>query len=501
MSEQITTEQRAATTAANSQAIPLAEIDRDPSNPRKHFDEDALTDLAASITEHGVIQPIVVRPVPLDAEPRLVDAARYWIVAGERRWRASIQAGRESIPAIVREDLTADQVAMLQVIENLQRADLSLHETAAGVSHLVARVGNTEAARQLGKSAAWISKHANLATLDPRVVALVEGGQLTSADMAHDLDTLIERCQEGVDAGVSFLESRAASVLDLATRGELRRSQLRDHLQRTQDDIAYHLRKGLIPSAPAQTPSAPNSGRTDDLPLTEPTNPPTGEKQAASTPQEAPAQATPKAGEQPANQPDATIQQSAAPNSAMAARIASTFNRIADAIGADATGDVDEWECDDASRYVHQSDHESGLIVGAFLPPPAQQDPGADPTETETLPLQIQLELAPEQAERLVAWIEAGGLDCEAPAATAAKTFDSGEEALEHFIAECLADAPGESVKGGAISGAYTRYCHAHGVEPITSWPLISQRLRAAGYEHKRKAAGKFYLNCALVDA
>ena len=490
-----------ATTAANSQTIPLVEIDRDPSNPRKHFDEDALADLAASIAAHGVIQPIVVRPVPPDADPRLVDAASYWIVAGERRWRASIKAGRDHIPAIVREDLTGDQVAMLQVIENLQRADLSLHETAAGVAQLVARIGNAEAAKQLGKSPAWISKHANVATLDPRVVALVEGGQLSSADMAHDLDTLIERCQEGVDAGVSFLEARATSVLEMATRGELRRSQLRDHLQRTHDDIAYHQRKGLIPSAPTQTPSEPNSARTDDLPLSEPTSPPAGDKPATTKPQVAPAQASAKTDEQPANQPDAIIQRSAAPNRAMAARIASTFNRIADAISANVTGEVDEWECDDASRYVHQCDRDSGLIVGAFLPPSSQQGPGADPTAAENLPLQIQLELAPDQAEHLVRWIEAGGLDGKAPSAPPTKTFESGEEALEHFIAECLADAPGESVKGGAISGAYTRYCHAHGVEPITSWPLISQRLRAAGYEHKRKAAGKFYLNCALVSA
>lgn len=489
-----------ATTAANSQTIPLAEIDRDPSNPRKHFDEGALADLAASITEHGVIQPIVVRPVPLDAEPRLVDAARYWIVAGERRWRASIEAGRESIPAIVREDLTADQVAMLQVIENLQRADLSLHETAAGVSHLVARVGNTEAARQLGKSAAWISKHANVATLDPRVFALVEGGQLTSADMAHDLDTLIERCQEGVDAGVSFLESRATSVLDLATRGELRRSQLRDHLQRTHEDIAYHKRKGLIESQPTGQASAAAS--TTALPLREP-------KQAGSEASETASDGRAPANKSAAGQqrqaaptkPDEIIRQSAAPDRAIAARIESTFNRIADAIGADATGDVDEWEFDDSSRYVHKADHDSRLIAGTFLPPPSQQDPGADPSAAEYLPLQIQLELGPQQAERLVAWIEAGGLDGNAPAASAAKTFDSGEEALDHFIAECLADAPGESVKAGAISGAYTRYCHAHGVEPITSWPVISQTLRAAGYEHKRKAAGKFYLNCALVAA
>lgn len=99
--------------------IKLAEIDTDPEQPRRHFDETALAELAASIKEHGILQPIVVVP----------HKGRYQIVAGERRFRASKQAGIEKIPALVR-TVSGQHKLELSLIENLQRRDLNVLETA-----------------------------------------------------------------------------------------------------------------------------------------------------------------------------------------------------------------------------------------------------------------------------------------------------------------------------------------------------------------------------------
>ena len=100
----------------------LAEIEPDKNQPRKAFDDTALSELAASITEHGVLQPIVVRPSP---------AGGYIIVAGERRWRAARLAGLTEIPALIK-DISDTQAMEIALIENLQREDLDPVEEALG---------------------------------------------------------------------------------------------------------------------------------------------------------------------------------------------------------------------------------------------------------------------------------------------------------------------------------------------------------------------------------
>src|ERR1700729_366300 len=104
--------------------IPLASIVKNPQNPRKHFDEATLKELAASIKVHGVRQPVLVRPDPLDKK-------KFELVVGERRWRASKIAGKAEIPAIV--DELDDQSALeIMVIENLQREDVHPLDEARG---------------------------------------------------------------------------------------------------------------------------------------------------------------------------------------------------------------------------------------------------------------------------------------------------------------------------------------------------------------------------------
>ena len=109
------------------ETLPLREIEPDPDQPRKTFDHDTLGELAASIAEHGLLQPIAVRPHGV---------GRYLIVAGERRWRASRMAGLTEVPVIVK-DVTDEQAMELALVENLQREDLDPVEEAAGIRELM----------------------------------------------------------------------------------------------------------------------------------------------------------------------------------------------------------------------------------------------------------------------------------------------------------------------------------------------------------------------------
>lgn len=129
-------------------------IDPDPDQPRTYFSPEAHQELVGSVRQHGVIQPIVVRPHPGNED-------RFMIIAGERRWRASIEAQLDEIPAIVR-NLPPDVVLAIQLIENIQREDLVLADAINSVGRLVAKFGRAKAIEMSGKSSGWISKHSSL---------------------------------------------------------------------------------------------------------------------------------------------------------------------------------------------------------------------------------------------------------------------------------------------------------------------------------------------------
>lgn len=155
-------------------SLPVAEIVPSPSNPRKHFDETYIAELAESIKAHGLIQPITVRPLPLDAilqynKRRKHDDdshPRYEIIVGECRWRAAQQAGLTEIPGFWRE-LDDKQVLELQVIENLQRRDVHEIEEAEGYEALMKRHGYTadEIAAKIGKSRGYVYARLKLTAL------------------------------------------------------------------------------------------------------------------------------------------------------------------------------------------------------------------------------------------------------------------------------------------------------------------------------------------------
>jgi ParB family chromosome partitioning protein len=152
--------------------LPLREIEPDPAQPRKTFEETSLAELAASIAEHGLLQPIVVRPN--------VNGG-YTIIAGERRWRACRIAGLTDVPVIVK-DVTDEQAMELALIENLQREDLDPVEEACGIKDLMERYGLTQeqAARQLGKSRSALANSLRLLGLPPKALELLKSGFISA---------------------------------------------------------------------------------------------------------------------------------------------------------------------------------------------------------------------------------------------------------------------------------------------------------------------------------
>ena len=152
--------------------LPVREIEPDPDQPRKNFDEDAMAALAESIGENGLLQPIAVRAKKT--------GPGYVIIAGERRWRAARLAGLDEVPVIIK-DVTDEQAAALALIENLQREDLDPIEVAEGCRQLIDKYGLTQesAAKKLGKSRSAVTNSLRLLALPEDVRRMVSGGKLS----------------------------------------------------------------------------------------------------------------------------------------------------------------------------------------------------------------------------------------------------------------------------------------------------------------------------------
>ncbi|MDD7428544.1 MAG: ParB/RepB/Spo0J family partition protein [Oscillospiraceae bacterium] len=151
--------------------VRLTDIEPNKNQPRKNFDEAEIQKLAESISEHGLIQPIIVRPIADE---------RYQIVAGERRWRACKVAGISEIPIIVRE-LTDEDTAKIALIENIQRADLNPIEEAAAYKQLIDNYGITQEAlaKMVGKSRSVIANSVRLLNLPERVQDMLKNDEIT----------------------------------------------------------------------------------------------------------------------------------------------------------------------------------------------------------------------------------------------------------------------------------------------------------------------------------
>ena len=158
-------------TADGLAQLPVADIRPDPKQPRRHFDSEALDELAASIAAKGVIQPVIVRPL---------GEGQFQLVAGERRWRAAQRAQLHEIPAIIR-NLDEREVMALALIENLQREDLNPIEEARAYQRLSEEEGLTQAeiAQLVDKSRSHVANLMRLLALPEQVIDLVEQGQLS----------------------------------------------------------------------------------------------------------------------------------------------------------------------------------------------------------------------------------------------------------------------------------------------------------------------------------
>ena len=231
------------TESTGSLSLPISQVESCSSQPRKSFDEASLAELADSIREHGIIQPLTVRKLA---------SGYYQIIAGERRWRAARIAGLQEVPVIV---IEADdrKAAELAMIENLQREDLNPMEEAAGFQSLIETYHMTqeEAARQVGKSRSAVTNSLRLLSLTPAVRQLVEEGKL-SAGHARALLPLSPALQENaanavVAGGLSVRQTEAlAKKLSAEKKPEKEPDPQRvDYAAEAQRDLTSRLGRGV----------------------------------------------------------------------------------------------------------------------------------------------------------------------------------------------------------------------------------------------------------------
>jgi ParB family transcriptional regulator, chromosome partitioning protein len=211
--------------------IPLDQIDPNPYQTRSQIDDERLMELAASITANGVVQPVLVRPLA---------NGRFQLIAGERRWRASQRAGKQTIPAILRQ-VSDEQAMEITIVENLQRADLNPMEQARAFERLSREFHMTQEqmAQRTGKDRASVANFLRLLKLPSRVQARVEAGELSFGHARAIL--ALEHAEE-----MEKTAQRAVS-LSLSVR------QLETHVQGL-----LHPERKEKPEAKAEPPVDPN---------------------------------------------------------------------------------------------------------------------------------------------------------------------------------------------------------------------------------------------------
>ena len=233
------------TESSGSLSLPISQVETCSSQPRKRFDDESLQELADSISQHGIIQPLTVRKL---------SSGYYQIIAGERRWRAARLAGLQEVPVIV---IEADdrKAAELAMIENLQREDLNPMEEAAGFQSLIESYHMTqeEAAQRVGKSRSAVTNALRLLGLTPSVRKLVEEGKL-SAGHARALLPLPEKQQEAAAKAVlsGALSVRQTEALvkrvlaeDKPAKKETKPADAVDYTAEAQKSLARALGRGV----------------------------------------------------------------------------------------------------------------------------------------------------------------------------------------------------------------------------------------------------------------
>lgn len=223
-----------------TQTIRMSEIEPNKSQPRRHFDENAITTLADSIRQHGLIQPILVRST----------GTGYQIVAGERRWRACRMLGMSEIPAVVKE-FSDSETAQIALIENIQREDLNPIEEAAAYKELMETYDMTqeELSKAVGKSRSAIANAVRLLNMPEKVQELLRKGELSAgqakaiaaAESEEQMINLAERAANGqitVRAIEKLLAQKDDEEKEEPAKAETEKKQAMNYL--TEMEISLH---------------------------------------------------------------------------------------------------------------------------------------------------------------------------------------------------------------------------------------------------------------------
>lgn len=221
--------------------LSVNEIEPNREQPRKEFDEKALSELSKSIEKNGVIQPILVRPASVGA---------YQIVAGERRWRAARMAGLTEVPVVIRE-MSDEEAAVFALIENLQREDLNPIEEAEGIRSLIEEFGMTqeEAADRVGKSRTAVTNTLRLLKLPESVISMVSKGKITAGHARalvslDDEDKIFEIANAVVDNSLTVRE--VEKMVKTASAGEKAKPAKREKKRdRYYDEVELALTQAL----------------------------------------------------------------------------------------------------------------------------------------------------------------------------------------------------------------------------------------------------------------
>ncbi len=199
-----------------------SEIEPNREQPRKHFSNEAISTLADSIRDHGMLQPIVVRPL---------DTGGYQIVAGERRWRAARMLGLDEVPVIIKE-ISDSETMQIAIIENLQRENLNPVEEANGFNELIEKYGMTQeqVGKMVGKSRSAVANSIRLLGLPPRVLTMVENGDLSSGHAKallgfEDEEMLLAIANKASEGGMTVrqvekLAQKSAEVKEVSEKSD-----------------------------------------------------------------------------------------------------------------------------------------------------------------------------------------------------------------------------------------------------------------------------------------
>lgn len=234
--------------------LDIMDIEPNKEQARKQFDEAALSELADSIAQHGVLQPLLVRPII---------GGGYQLIAGERRWRASRIAGLTQVPVIIKE-LTDDEAAIISLIENLQREDLNPIEEAYGFASLIKDFDLTqeEAAQRVGKSRPAVANALRLLRLPQEVIDAVREGKLSAGHARalaaiDDEKTAIFAAKTVMEKGLSVRETEKLVKALTAEKKEKKKTAARNSFF---DEVELSLNNSLGRKAKVVTKSGKESG-------------------------------------------------------------------------------------------------------------------------------------------------------------------------------------------------------------------------------------------------